>query len=109
VGEREEDKMEEEEDTEEKEVEKWSRSTWPGETASSKGAPLIDGEDGNVVVDLPSRGAQLGFLLIELCLYCLDFLGLEIYRNNLHRSTRASDCLFSLIIKRRKEVVGLSA
>ena len=34
------EKMEEGEDTEEEEEEeeKWSRSTWPGETASSKGS-----------------------------------------------------------------------
>jgi hypothetical protein len=33
------EKMEEGEDAEEKEdEEKWSRSTWPGETASSKGS-----------------------------------------------------------------------
>ena len=32
------EKMEEEEDAEEEEEEKWSRSTWPGETASSKGS-----------------------------------------------------------------------
>ena len=32
------EKMEEGKDTEEEEEEKWSRSTWPGETASSKGS-----------------------------------------------------------------------
>ena len=35
------EKMEEREDTEEEEdedEEKWSRNTWPGETASSKGS-----------------------------------------------------------------------
>ena len=32
------EKMEEEEDAEEEEEEKWSRSTWPGETTSSKGS-----------------------------------------------------------------------
>jgi hypothetical protein len=37
-GEREKEKMEEEEDAEEEEEEeRQSRSTWPGETASSKG------------------------------------------------------------------------
>ena len=36
---REKEKMEEGEDAEEEEdKEKWSRSTWPGETASSKGS-----------------------------------------------------------------------
>jgi len=35
------EKMEEEEDAEEKEEEKWSRSTWPGETTSSKGSPKL--------------------------------------------------------------------
>jgi hypothetical protein len=39
VRRRKEEKMEEEEDAEEEEKEKkWSRSTWPGETASSKGS-----------------------------------------------------------------------
>ena len=39
VRRRKEEKMEEEEDTEEEEEEeKQSRSTWPGETASSKGS-----------------------------------------------------------------------
>ena len=33
--------MEEVEDTEEEEEEKQSRSTWPGETASSKGSPKL--------------------------------------------------------------------
>jgi hypothetical protein len=31
-------KMENREDEEEEEEEKWSRNTWPGETASSKGS-----------------------------------------------------------------------
>ena len=31
-------KMEEGEDVEKEEEDKWSRSTWPGETASSKGS-----------------------------------------------------------------------
>jgi hypothetical protein len=35
---REKEKMEEGEDTEEEGEEKWSRSTWPGETANSKGS-----------------------------------------------------------------------
>jgi hypothetical protein len=39
VGREEKEKMEEGEDAEEEEdKEKWSRSTWPGETASSKGS-----------------------------------------------------------------------
>ena len=37
-GGREKKKMEEGEDVEEEEEEKQSRSTWPGETASSKGS-----------------------------------------------------------------------
>jgi hypothetical protein len=37
VGREKKEKMEEGEDAEEEE-EKWSRSTWPGETASSKGS-----------------------------------------------------------------------
>jgi hypothetical protein len=49
--------MEEGEDAEEEEEEeKQSRSTWPGETTSSKG--LIDVEDGSISVDLPNLGAQ---------------------------------------------------
>ena len=35
VGREKKEKMEEEEDTQEEEGEKWSRSTWSGETASS--------------------------------------------------------------------------
>ena len=39
VGREKKEKMEEGEDAEEEEEEeKWSRSTWPGETASSKGS-----------------------------------------------------------------------
>ena len=40
VGREKKEKMEEEEDAEEEEEEeeKWSRSTWPGETESSKGS-----------------------------------------------------------------------
>jgi hypothetical protein len=49
----------------EEEVEgKWSRSTWPGETASYKG--LLYGEDGSVAEDLPNLGAQRVFILTEL-------------------------------------------
>ena len=42
---------------------------------------LIDGEDGSVVADLPSLGAQLVFILIELCFHCQGIFGLEIYHN----------------------------
>ena len=38
VGREKKEKMEEGEDAEEEEEEKQSRSTWPGETASSKGS-----------------------------------------------------------------------
>jgi hypothetical protein len=47
-GEEKKEKMKEGEATEEEEGEKWSRSTWPGETASCKE------EDGRVAVDLPN-------------------------------------------------------
>jgi hypothetical protein len=43
---------------------------------------LIDGEDGSVVVDLLSLGAQHVFILIELCFHCSGLFGLEIYRTN---------------------------
>jgi hypothetical protein len=43
---------------------------------------LIDVEDGSIVVDLPNLGAQLVFILIELCFHCRDIFGLEIYRNS---------------------------
>ena len=59
---------------------KQSRSIWPGENTSSK--DLIDGEDSGVVLDLPSLGAQLVFILIELCFHCWGLLGLEIYHNS---------------------------
>ena len=56
-------KMEEGEDAEEEEEgEKQSRSSWPGETASSHRG-LIDVEDGSVAVDLPNLGAQHVFIL----------------------------------------------
>jgi hypothetical protein len=58
---------------------KWSRSTWPGETAGSKG--LFYGEDGSVAVDLPNLGAQHVFIVTELCLHCPGLFGLEIYHN----------------------------
>ena len=52
----------------EEEVEgKQRRSRWPGEA--------IDGADGSVVVDLPNLGAQLTFILIELCFHCWAYLG----------------------------------
>jgi hypothetical protein len=67
--------MEEGEDAEEEEEEeqKKSRSTWPGETASSKGSH--DGEDGRVLVDLPNLGTEHVFILIELCFHCRANLG----------------------------------
>jgi hypothetical protein len=43
---------------------------------------LIDMEDGSVVVDLPTLGAQHVFVLIELCFHCQGIFGLEIYCNN---------------------------
>jgi hypothetical protein len=42
---------------------------------------LLYGEDGTVVVDLPSLGTQHVFILIELCFHCQGLLGLEIYHN----------------------------
>ena len=42
---------------------------------------LIDGEDGSVVVNLPSLSTQLVFILIELCFHCLGIFGLENYCN----------------------------
>jgi hypothetical protein len=48
--------MEEGEDEEEEEEEKLSRSTWPGETASSKGSHRCG--NGRAVVDLPNLDAQ---------------------------------------------------
>ena len=64
--------------TGEEEVEgKQSRSTWPRETASSKGSLIW----GSVAVDLPNLGVQLVFILIESCFHCLGLFGLEIYHN----------------------------
>jgi hypothetical protein len=72
--------MEEGEGTEEKEEEeKWSRSTWPGETASSMGSH--DVEDGSVAVGLPNLGAQQVFILVEFCFHCWGIFGLDIYHN----------------------------
>ena len=39
---------------------------------------LIAGEYSSVVVDLPNLGAQLTFILIELCFPCMGLFGLEI-------------------------------
>ena len=74
--------MEEGEDAEEEEEEeqKKSRSTWPGETASSKGSH--DGEDGRVLVDLPNLGTEHVFILIELCFHCWGISELDIYRKS---------------------------
>jgi hypothetical protein len=68
-------KMEEGEDAEEEEEgEKQSRSTWPGETASSHRG-LIDVEDGSVVVDLPNLGSQNVIILTVLCFHCWGIFG----------------------------------
>jgi hypothetical protein len=53
--------------------EKLSRSTWPRETASSKG--LIDVEDVSVAVDLPNLGAQHVIILTVLCFHCQGIFG----------------------------------
>jgi hypothetical protein len=65
--------MEEGEDTEEEEEEKQNRSTWAGETTSSKG--LIDVKDGSVVVDLPNLGTQHVIILTVLCFHCQGIFG----------------------------------
>ena len=41
VGKEKKEKMEEGEDADEEEKEKWSRSTWPRETTSSKGSHRV--------------------------------------------------------------------
>jgi hypothetical protein len=41
----------------------------------------IDGEDGNVVVEMPSLGMQFVFISIESCCLCPRLFGLEIYHN----------------------------
>jgi hypothetical protein len=79
--------------TGEEEEGKWSTSTWPGETASSKGS--LNGEHGSVVLDLPNLGAQHVFILIELCFHCLGIFGLEIYLNNLTSSEPNSPTIAS--------------
>jgi hypothetical protein len=43
---------------------------------------LLYGENGNVVVDLPNRGTQHVFILIELRFHCPGLFGFEIYHNN---------------------------
>ena len=43
---------------------------------------LLYGEDGCVEVDLLNLGAQLVFILIELCFHCPGNFGLEIYGNS---------------------------
>ena len=56
--------MEEGEDAEEEEEEeKWSRSTWPKETASSKGSHKMGKMVGSVVVDLPNLSSPLFYKL----------------------------------------------
>jgi hypothetical protein len=42
---------------------------------------LIDGDDGSIAVELPNLGAQLVFILIELCFHCWDIFELENYCN----------------------------
>jgi hypothetical protein len=69
----------ERERTTEEEEGKWSRSTWPGETASSKGSLIW--EDRSVLVDLPNLGGQHAFILTELCFHCPGLFGVEIYHN----------------------------
>ena len=79
--------MEEGEDAEkEEEEEKQSRSTWPGETISTKGVlrGFIDVKDDSVAIDLSSLGTKYVFILIESCFHCRGIFGLEIYRNKRH-------------------------
>jgi hypothetical protein len=57
--------------TDEEEVEgKWSRSIYGLE----KPQVIRD----HILVDLPNLGAQLTFILIELCFPCMGLFGLEI-------------------------------
>jgi hypothetical protein len=68
--------MEEGENAEEEEGgENRSKSTRPGETASSKGSQAV--EDGSVAVYLPNLGARHVIILILLCFHCRDIFGLE--------------------------------
>jgi hypothetical protein len=65
---------------EEREVEgRWSRTTQPGEAASSKGCPSWESEQSSG--NLPNLGLQLISIVTELCGFCTGLLGLEIYCN----------------------------
>ena len=44
---------------------------------------FLYGEDGSVVVDLPSLDAQHAFILTELCFHRWGIFGLDIYRNKI--------------------------
>ena len=70
------ERMQEGEDSEEEEnKEKQSRSTWPGEKSQVlRGLIAVDD---NVAIDLPNLGAQLVFILFDLCFYCWGIFGLE--------------------------------
>jgi hypothetical protein len=65
---------------EEEEEEKHSRGHGLEKLQLIRG--LIDVEDGSVVVDLPSLGAQHVFILTESCFHCWGIFGVEIYCNN---------------------------
>ena len=58
------------------------RSTWPEETAISKGVSQAV-EDGSVAVDLPNLGTQHGFILTELCFHCRAYLGGDLHNTSL--------------------------
>jgi hypothetical protein len=61
---------------------KESRAEAPGLEKPQVIRGLLYGEDGSVVVDLPNKGTQHVFILIELCFHCLGLFGLEISHNN---------------------------
>ena len=46
---------------------------------------LLYGENGNVVVDLPNRGTQHVFILIELRFHCWAYLGWRFPATSLNR------------------------
>ena len=75
MGREKKEKMEEGEDAEEEEEEKWSRSTWPGETTSSKGSHRW--RRWRVVVYLPNIGTQNIFIITELCFHSQGIFGTE--------------------------------
>jgi hypothetical protein len=67
--------MEEGENAEEEEdEEKQSRSTWPRETASSKGSHKL-WKMVVLAVDLPNLGAQHEIILTVLCFHCRGIFG----------------------------------